>query len=65
MSTQTPTPGRVELLTPADAAEVAQISVDTVYRAIDSGALRALRAGRLLRIDPSDFRRWLEREVER
>lgn len=48
------------LLTPADAARLAKVSRDTVYREIDRGALRALHVGRLLRIEPADFRRWLE-----
>jgi excisionase family DNA binding protein len=62
MSTQTPTRDSGVLLTPADAARLARVSRDTIYRAVDSGALRALHVGRLLRIDPLDFRCWLERE---
>ena len=61
MSTQTPTRDGGVLLTPADAARLARVSRDTVYREIDRGALRALHVGRLLRINPYDFRRWLER----
>jgi excisionase family DNA binding protein len=60
MSTQTPTRDGTVLLTPADAARVANVSRDTIYREIDRGALRAAHVGRLLRIDPYDFRRWLE-----
>ena len=60
MSTQTSTRDGSVLLTPADAARLANVSRDTIYREIDRGALPALHAGRLLRIDPPDFRRWLE-----
>jgi excisionase family DNA binding protein len=61
MSTQTPARDGVVLLTPADAARLAKVSRATIYREIDCGALRALHIGRLLRIDPTDFRRWLAR----
>lgn len=61
MSTQTPTRDDAVLLTPAEAARRANVCRDTVYRAIDRGELLALRVGgRVLRIDPVDFRRWLE-----
>jgi excisionase family DNA binding protein len=60
MSTQTPTRDGTVLLTPADAARLANVSRDTIYREIDRGALRPLHVGRLLRIDLYDFRRWLE-----
>ena len=62
MSTQTPTRDGTVLLSPADAAWMAQVSRETIYREIDRGELPALRAGRVLRIDPADFRGWLERE---
>jgi excisionase family DNA binding protein len=63
MSTQTPTRDGTVLLTPADAARLATVSRDTIYREIDRGSLKALRVGdRLLRIDPHDFRHWLERD---
>jgi excisionase family DNA binding protein len=62
MNTQTPTRDGAILLTPRDAAELARCSRDTIYRAVDAGELRSLRVGRLLRIDPYDFRRWLEGE---
>jgi putative molybdopterin biosynthesis protein len=62
MSTQTPTRDGEVLLTPADAARLAQVSRDTIYREIERGELRALHVGRQLRIDPSDFRHWLEGE---
>jgi excisionase family DNA binding protein len=62
MSTQSPTRTGAVLLTPADAARLAKVSRDTIYREIDRGSLRALHVGgRLLRIDPHDFRHWLER----
>jgi putative molybdopterin biosynthesis protein len=62
MSTQTPTRDGSVLLTPADAAELAQVSRDTIYREIDRGELPARHVGRQLRIDPDDFRAYLERE---
>jgi excisionase family DNA binding protein len=65
MSTQTPARDGVVLLTPADAARLAKVSRDTIYREIERGSLRALHVGgRLLRIDPTDFRRWLEGGTE-
>ena len=65
MSTQTPMRDGAVMLTPADAARLAKISRDTIYREIERGSLRALHVGgRLLRIDPTDFRRWLEGETE-
>ena len=64
MSTQTPTREGTVLLTPADAARLARVSRDTIYREIDRGVLPALHVGRLLRIDPYDFRRWLERGAD-
>jgi excisionase family DNA binding protein len=53
---------RRPLLSPRDVADIAGISLKTVYREIDRDNLAALRAGHQLRIDPYDFRRWLERE---
>jgi excisionase family DNA binding protein len=64
MSTQTPRRDGSVLLTPADAARLANVSRDTIYREIDRGALLALHAGRLLRIGSTDFRRWLEGGTE-
>jgi excisionase family DNA binding protein len=64
MSTQTPTRDGSVPLTPADAARLANVSRDTIYREIDRGALPALHAGRLLRIDPTEFRLWLEGGTE-
>jgi excisionase family DNA binding protein len=61
MSTQTPTRDGTVLLTPTDAARLAKVSRDTIYREIERGALRALHVGRLLRIDPDVFDAYLER----
>jgi putative molybdopterin biosynthesis protein len=61
MSTQTPTRDGTVLLSPADAARLAKVSKDTIYREIDRGVLPALHVGRQLRIDPADFRDYLER----
>jgi excisionase family DNA binding protein len=65
MYTQTPAldSRQLLLLTPRDRAQLARVSRDTIYRAVGSGELKAMHAGRLLRIDPHDFRRWLEREA--
>ena len=46
MSTQTPTRDGTVLLTPADAARLARVSRDTIYREIDRGVLPALHVGR-------------------
>ena len=59
MSTQTPTRDGAVLLTPSDAARLAKVSRDTIYREIERGALPALHVGRLLRIDPDDFTHYL------
>ena len=61
MSTQTPTRDGTVLLTPADAARVANVSRDTIYREIERGALPVRHVGRQLRIDPADFHHYLER----
>ena len=60
MSTQTPPRGTV-LLSPADAARLAQVSRNTIYRLVDRGELRAVHVGRQLRIDPGEFDRYLDR----
>jgi len=52
------------LLTPAEAAHLANVSRKTIYREIDRSALPACHAGRQLRIDPADFDRYLERQVQ-
>jgi excisionase family DNA binding protein len=44
------------MLTPAEIAELANVSRKTVYREIERGSLHALHVGRLLRIDPDEFR---------
>jgi putative molybdopterin biosynthesis protein len=62
MSTQTATWDGMVLLSPADAARMAQVSRDTIYREIDRGELPARHVGRQLRIDPADFRAYLDRE---
>ena len=61
MHPQTPTHDRAALLTPGEAARLAKVSVDTIYREIDRGVLPALHVGRLLRIDPAAFDRYLKR----
>jgi putative molybdopterin biosynthesis protein len=63
MNTQSPTRNGTALLTPADAAQLAKVSKDTIYREIDRGELRALHVGRQLRIDPQDFSVYLKRGV--
>lgn len=52
MSAQTPTRDGTVLLSPSDAAKLANVSRETIYREIDRGALPALHVGRQLRIDP-------------
>jgi putative molybdopterin biosynthesis protein len=61
MSTQTATRYGTVLLSPADAARMAQVSCETIYREIDRGKLPARHVGRQLRIDPADFRAYLNR----
>ena len=50
MSTHTATRDGTVLLTPADAARVANVSRDTIYREIERGALPVRHVGRQLRI---------------
>src|SRR5215208_7214024 len=57
MSTHTPTRDGTVLLSPADAAKLAQVSRETIYREIDRGELPARHVGRQLRIDPAEFAR--------
>jgi putative molybdopterin biosynthesis protein len=52
------------LLSPAEVAELANVSRKTIYREVDRGVLPAVHVGRQLRIDPSDFRSYLERGTE-
>jgi putative molybdopterin biosynthesis protein len=61
MSTQTPTPDGTVLLTPAEVAQLAMVSRETVYREIDRGELKAVHVGRQLRIDPTDLNQYLGR----
>ncbi|MGC9222267.1 MAG: helix-turn-helix domain-containing protein, partial [Solirubrobacteraceae bacterium] len=53
------------LLTPAEAAARATVHVETIRRAVRSGALKARRAGRATRIDPEDLAAWLTRTADR
>ena len=50
------------LLTPVDVARIANVSLSTVRREIERGALPARHVGRQLRIDPAEFRAYLDRE---
>jgi putative molybdopterin biosynthesis protein len=59
MGAQTPAQTGAVLLTPADAARLANVSRHTIYREVARGALRAKHIGRQLRIDPVDFRFYL------
>jgi excisionase family DNA binding protein len=57
MATQT---AREVLLTPVDAARIANVSLSTIRREIGRGELHAVHVGRQLRIDPADFRAYLD-----
>jgi excisionase family DNA binding protein len=48
------------LLTPAEAAQRIGVNVETVRRAVRSGALPAARIGRAVRIAEDDLATWLE-----
>ena len=61
MNTQTPTRNGTVLLTPADAAALAKVSIDTIYRLVARGELKALQVGHQLRIDPAEFTVYLRR----
>jgi excisionase family DNA binding protein len=50
------------MLSPAGRA-ARDVSLSTVRREIDRGELRASHVGRQLRIDPADFRTYLDREA--
>jgi putative molybdopterin biosynthesis protein len=63
MSTQTATSEGTVLLSPADVAKLSRVSVATVYREIERGALPASHVGRQLRIDPVDFKHYLDGEA--
>lgn len=60
MDTQTARRTSAVLLTLADAARLANLSRDTVYREIDHGALPAKHVGGQLRIEPADSARYHE-----
>jgi putative molybdopterin biosynthesis protein len=65
MSAQKVTPEDTSsLLSPAEVAELANVSRKTIYREVDRGALPVRHVGRQLRIDPADFREYLERGTE-
>lgn len=51
------------MLSPAEVAELANVSRKTVYREVARGELPALHVGRQLRIDPQDFSVYLKRGV--
>lgn len=59
MNAQTATPDADVLLSVAEVARRAGVSKRTVYREIDRGALPAHHVGHQLRIDPADFRAYL------
>ena len=48
------------MLSPAQVAGLVNVSRKTVYREIDRGQLKAVHVGRQLRIDPTDFRLYLD-----
>lgn len=48
-----------QFLTVAEAAQIARLHAQTIRTAIRSGALKAKRAGRMIRIPRSDFEAWL------
>ena len=50
------------MLSPAEIAGLANVSIKTVYREVDRGELRALHVGRQLRIAAADFKHYLGRE---
>jgi len=45
----------IPLLTLLQAADTLQVSIRSVRRLVDAGALPAIRIGRLVRIDPADL----------
>ena len=59
---QTATPDDTRpMLSPAEVAELANVSRKTIYREIDRGELPAVHVGRQLRIDPADLNQYLGR----
>jgi len=58
---QTATPDDTRpMLSPAEVAELANVSRKTIYREVDRGALPAQHVGRQLRIDPDDLNQYLK-----
>lgn len=53
--------GDVQLLTSKDVAKWLNISERSVTRLVEAGELRAHRIGGVLRYDPEDVRRYIER----
>jgi putative molybdopterin biosynthesis protein len=51
------------LLSPAQVAELANVSRKTIYREVDRGVLPAQHVGRQLRIDPTDLNQYLGRSA--
>jgi excisionase family DNA binding protein len=49
-----------EILTTAEAAEDCNVSARTIYRAIQSGKLKAYRLNKDFRIKRDDLRAWFE-----
>ena len=56
--------GGLGLPNPCKGGCVVNVSRDTIYREIERGALPVRHVGRQLRIDPLDFRHYLERGSE-
>lgn len=57
---KSPTPRHLPLLTVDDVAEALQSSTKTVRRLIEHGDLPHLRVGRLVRVRPEDFERFIK-----
>lgn len=57
--------GDERLLSCSEAAEHAGVHVETIRRAVRSGALPAASAGRAVRIAPADLAAWLGRDRRR
>ena len=56
-------PRSLKLMSVQDAAEYADVSTQTVRRAIKAGCLKIYRAGRQIRIDESDLVKYLSLET--
>jgi excisionase family DNA binding protein len=59
VTTDAPPPSPAALLTCAEAAEHASVHIESIRRAVRSGALPAGRVGRSPRIAPADLAAWL------